>query len=243
MRASSVIIASAFVLLAMPVSAQKGAKIEIDLDGRGPFELLQDWNGGQRVLYWSSEDQLWVELFEAQSISGLADDANSRLKQIVSGGRHWQWRNTGYVPLVAQPAVPAGPTTEADFAAAIEHLHPDLGEPVQNSAANTTYQMQASTAGPVKAVALASTVLCQEGGAVCPVVLFSGGVPTSHTYLSQEDVWGLTISDGLPVLEVQQPASLLQIDVTTGAERELPQFAPRAAEDAPNRPRHIDDAG
>lgn len=243
MRLSTILVVSAAfaTLVSTEVSADGvgkfASKRSIDLDGKAPAELLQEWDGGQRVLFWSDSDRVWIQLFQGGRVSGVIDDDHSYFKRLVVDGRQWQWRNTGYVPLIEEAAVPASSTTDADFVAAVASLGADLGDQVQNSVANTTYLLKLKDADPVKGVFLASTVLCREGGAVCPVVLFLDGKPAFHTYLSQDAAWGLSSENGDLIFEYQLTTSVMQIDVQTGSEHELKQIEPRAAEEAPQRPR------
>lgn len=80
------------------------------------------------MLFWSVPDGLWIEVFHGRDVTGLVDDPRSYFKRIVAGGRQWQWRNKGFVPLIAEEAVAAGPASAEDFAAAIAPFSDDLAE-------------------------------------------------------------------------------------------------------------------
>ena len=209
----------------------------VDLDGASPDEMLQNTADGQRLLFWSEPDTVWVEVFRAPSVEGLVDDPRSYFKRIVSGGRQWQWRNEGFVPLLSAPAVVSGSANDEDFNAAVAALSGDLAEAPENSAANMVYQFIAPDGHTFKAVQLATTSLCMKGGSVCPlVVIQSGREPVIHLNDLSQD-WGFHYENGRTFVEFQSQTSILQIDLDGGAQRQLSMIAPVAAPDPPRHPR------
>ena len=237
-------IMAALVLAATPFSgfAQESVpgKDILDLDGKLPPEQLQDWNGGKRVLFWSVPDGLWVEIFRANSVTGLVDDDRSFFKRIVADGRQWQWRNVGFVPLVAEPAVASGSTTDADFAAALAAFEADLGEQPDNSSANQTFLYTTAAGETVRAVRLVTTSICAVGGSTCPLVVLRDAQPPKPVFFSLEGAWGFIEEEGNLLVEHQEELGVVQIDVETGTVNRLEAHVPMAAEAPPKNPRHVE---
>jgi hypothetical protein len=237
------VIAGVLGLLAFPVFAQDraGARWEIDLDGKVPPEVIQVWGGGHRVLYWDEKERAWIELYHGSTVIGLVDDPKSFFKRIVSDGRQWQWRNVGFVPLVAEPAVAAGQASEEDFAAAIAPLIGDLAEAPENSSANILYLFKRKNGPEVRAVRLASTVLCSEGGSVCPLVVQREDQPPLAVSFSLDAPWGFNEVGGRLYVEYQKDNELVQVDVVTGTTQNLGVIAPKKAEGQIREPRRYDE--
>lgn len=235
---------AALVLTATPFSglAQESVpgKDTLDLDGKLPPEQLQDWSGGKRVLFWSVPDGLWIEIFRASSVTGLVDDDRSFFKRIVADGRQWQWRNVGFVPLVAEPAVASGPTTDADFAAALTAFEADLGEVPDNSSANLTFLYTTAAGETVRAVRLVTSSICAVGGSTCPLVVLREARPPKPVFFSLEGAWGFFELGGNLLVEHQEEVGVMQIDVETGAVNRLEALVPMAAEAPPKNPRHVE---
>lgn len=235
---------AAIIVAAMPFSgvAQESVpgKDTLDLDGKLPPEQLQDWNGGMRLLFWSAPDGLWIEIFRAASVTGLVDDDRSFFKRIVADGRQWQWRNIGFVPLVAEPAVASGPTTDADFTAALAAFEADLGEVPGNSPANLTFLYTTAAGETVRAVRLVTSSICAVGGSTCPLVVLREAQPPKPVFFSLEGAWGFFEVGGKLLVEHQEEAGVMQIDVETGAVNRLEAVVPMAAEAPPKNPRHVE---
>lgn len=229
-------------VLSQPAIAQVNApeKTTLDLDGKLPPEQLQDWEGRKRVLFWSVPDGAWLEIFRAGSVTGLVEDDRSYFKRIVADGRQWQWRNEGFVPLVAQEAVAAGPTSDEDFSTALSIFEDDLAEMPANGAGNMTFMHRLETGETVKAVQLATTTICAAGGAVCPLVVMRPGHDPKAYFFSLDSAWGFFEAGDTLVLEYQQPTAVVQIDLDTGKETELEMIEPKAAQSPPNHPRHVE---
>lgn len=233
-----IVVAAIISLSGLPALSQVDNPADrrlLDLDGASPEEMLQNVPGGQRLLFWSEPNSVWVEVFRAPSVEGLVDDPRSYFKRVVAGGRQWQWRNEGFVPLLSAPAVVSGTASDDDFTEAMTLFSGELAEAPENSAANMVYQFAAPDGQKFKAIQLATTGLCMNGGAVCPlVVLQEGREPIAHLHnLTQE--WGFHHENGRTFIEFQSDTSILQIDLANGAERQLAMIAPVAA---PNPPRH-----
>lgn len=237
-------IVAALLLFATPCSvfAQESVpgKDILDLDGKLPPEQLEDWQGGKRVLFWSVPDGLWIDIFRAKSVSGLVDDDRSFFKRIVSEGRQWQWRNIGFVPLVSDPAVASGPTTDADFAAALVPFETDLGEIPGNSPANLTFLYTTASGENVKAVRLVTTSICALGGTTCPLVVLREARPPKPVFFSLDGTWGFFEAGDNLLVEHQEEKGIMQIDVETGVVNRLEAVVPVAAESPPKNPRHVE---
>lgn len=228
--------------LSQPAFAQVNAleKTTLDLDGKLPPEQLQDWKGGKRVLFWSVPDGAWLEIFHAGDVTGLVEDDRSYFKRIVADGRQWQWRNEGFVPLVASVAVAAGPTSDEDFNAALSIFEADLAEKPANGPGNTTFLHRLKTGETVKAVQLATTTICAAGGSECPLVILRPGHDPKAYFFSLDSEWGFYEAGDKLFVEYQQPTSVVQIDLDTGKETELEMIKPKAAQSPPNHPRHVE---
>ncbi|WP_299592500.1 hypothetical protein [uncultured Tateyamaria sp.] len=228
--------------LATPASAQDSfrTKIDVDLDGAAPDELVEHWQDGQRVLFWSKSDALWVEVFRGQDIVGFVDDPRSYFKRIVADGRQWQWRDVGFVPLIADQAVAAGVASDADFAAAIIPFQNDLASTPENSAANLAYLFRAKSGETLKAIHLATTSICTGGGSVCPLVIIRDGKEPSVVFVKLDLPWGFFEAKDRIFVEYQLDEGVTQIDLDTGAVSDLVLIEPVSAESPPRRPR---DAG
>lgn len=229
-------------LLTNPVLAQDNPadRTVIDLDGQAPAELLQEWQGGKRVLFWSVPDGLWIEVFHGRDVTGLVDDPRSYFKRIVAGGRQWQWRNKGFVPLIAEEAVAAGPASAEDFAAAIAPFSDDLAETPENSPANMTYLFRSGSGETIKGVRLATTSICAEGGAQCPLVVLREGQPPKTIFINLDLPWGFLEADGRVFVEYQLEAAVSQIDLGTGAVTQLNMIEPAPAQSPPRNPRYVE---
>lgn len=217
-----------------------GQKTSLDLDGKSPMEILQEWDGGKRVLFWSAPDKTWIEVFHAKQFTGLVDDERSFFKRIVADGRQWQWRNEGFVPLVAEVAVPAEQTSEADFQAASAVFAADLAELPANGAGNFTFLHQTGAGEGIKVVQLATTTICAAGGSECPLVVLRPQQPPKAYFVRLDSAWGLSDQGGKVYLEYQLDNAVARIDLDTGAEVEISLVAPRAAPSPPSHPRHAD---
>lgn len=215
-------------------------KSTLDLDGRLPLELLQDRSGQKHILFWSVPDEAWLEVFQGANVTGMVDDNHSYFKRIVADGRQWQWRNSGFVPLVADEAVPAGTTSDADFEDAIGLFADDLAELPENSPANMTFQLETGAGEEIKAIRLASTSICLAGGSQCPLVILREGHEPQSYLISLESSWGFFESGDALFVEYQQPTSVVQINLETGEESQLEMIPPRIALSPPKEPRHVE---
>ncbi len=242
LTARHIALAALLGVLSQPAFAQVNApeKTTLDLDGKLPPEQLQEWEGGKRVLFWSVPDEAWLEIFHAGNLTGLVEDDHSYFKRIVADGRQWQWRNEGFVPLVAEIAVAAGPTSDEDFEAALSIFEADLAETPANSAGNMTFLHRLETGETVKAVQLATTTICAAGGSECPLVVVRPGREPQAYFFSLDSAWGFFETDGRLFLEYQRPTGVMQIDLDTGKETELEMIQPKAAQSPPNHPRHVE---
>lgn len=229
-------------LLTNPVLAQDNPadRSVIDLDGQAPVELLQEWQGGKRVLFWSVSDGLWIEVFHGRDVTGLVDDPRSYFKRIVADGRQWQWRNQGFVPLIAEEAVAAGPTSAEDFATAIASFSDDLAETPENSSANMTYLFRSGSGETIKGVRLATTSICAEGGAQCPLVVLREEQPPRVIFINLDLPWGFLEADGRIFVEYQLETAVSQIDLGTGAVSQLNMIEPAPAQSPPRNPRYVE---
>lgn len=229
-------------VLSQPAFAQMHApeKTTLDLDGKMPPEQLQEWEGGKRVLFWSVPDSAWLEIFRAGDVTGLVEDGRSYFKRIVADGRQWQWRNEGFVPLVAEIAVAAGPTSDKDFSAAVSVFEADLAEKPTNSPGNMTFLHRLETGETLKAVQLATTTICAAGGSECPLVILRQGRDPKAYFFSLDSEWGFFEAGDKLFLEYQEPSSVVQIDLHTDKETELEMIEPKAAQSPPNNPRHVE---
>ncbi|WJS87221.1 hypothetical protein [Paracoccus sp. TOH] len=229
-------------VLSQPAFAQVNApeKTTLDLDGKLPPEQLQEWEGGKRVLFWSVPDGAWIEIFRAGNVTGLVEDNRSFFKRIVADGRQWQWRNEGFVPLVAEVAVAAGPTNDDDFDAAVSIFEADLAEKPSNGAGNMTFLHRTEKGEIVKAVQLATTTICAAGGSECPLVVLRPGRDPQAYFFSLDSAWGFFEAGGKLQLEYQRPKAVVQVDMATGNETELEMIEPKAAQSPPNHPRHVE---
>lgn len=242
LTAGHIALAALLGVLSQPAFAQVNAleKTTLDLDGKLPPEQLQEWEGRKRVLFWSVPDGAWLEIFRAGNVTGLVEDDHSYFKRIVADGRQWQWRNEGFVPLVAEIAVAAGPTSDEDFEAALSIFEADLAEKPANSAGNMTFLHRLETGETVKAVQLATTTICAAGGSECPLVVVRPGREPQAYFFSLDSAWGFFETDGRLFLEYQRPTGVMQIDLDTGKETELEMIQPKAAQSPPNHPRHVE---
>lgn len=242
LTARHIVLAALLGVLSQPAFAQVNApeKTTLDLDGKLPPEQLQEWEGRKRVLFWSVPDGAWLEIFRAGNVTGLVEDDHSYFKRIVADGRQWQWRNEGFVPLVAEIAVAAGPTSDEDFEAALSMFKADLAEIPANGAGNMTFLHSLETGETVKAVQLATTTICAAGGSECPLVVMRPGRDPKAYFFSLDSAWGFFETDGRFFLEYQRSTSVMQIDLDTGKETELDMIQPKAAQSPPNHPRHVE---
>lgn len=228
--------------LASPVLAQDNPadRSVIDLDGQAPAELLQEWQAGKRVLFWSVPDGVWIEVFHGSDVSGLVDDPRSYFKRIVADGRQWQWRNRGFVPLIAEEAVAAGATNAEDFAAAIAPFSDDLAETPENSPANMTYLFRSGSGETIKGVRLATTSICAEGGAQCPLVVLREGQLPRVIFINLDLSWGFQEAGGRIFVEYQLETAVSQIDLETGTVAQLMMIEPAPARNPPRNPRNVE---
>lgn len=229
------------VSLCLATAAQADTKETIDLDNMAPAELLITEGDVRTVHYWSSQNEMWLELFRSNSeIEGFAEDPQSSLSQIKSGGRFWQWRDVAYVPLVSQEPIISGQLTDEDFAMAVEFIG-DFEDVPENSPANM--ELSIEVAGePSTGALLGGTVFCSLGGTNCPIVIFKDGAPQSAVYVTISQSWGVSRrsnDNGFPYIESQQENSLLLIDGETGEEVELQGIAPSRSEPQPQSPKDL----
>lgn len=240
--ARNLAIAASLVCFAQAAVAQGDAtqRAPLDLDGRMPAEQLEDMGGYKRVLFWSSESGIWLEVFRAKAITGLVEDSQSYFKRIVADGRQWQWRNEGFVPLIVNEAVAAGPVSNADFKEALQPFEADLASLPENGSANLAFLHRPQDAEPIKAVWLATTSVCAEGGASCPLVILRPGRDPRAIYISLDSAWGFYEAKGKTYVEYQRQAEVVQIDLETGAETVLAMIEPTTASSPPKEPRHAE---
>lgn len=222
-------------------SAEAETKETIDLDHVAPAELLIVDGDVRTIHYWSVQNGLWLELFRSNTeIEGIADDPQSALSQIKSGGRYWQWRNDAYVPLVAEQAVIAGELDDSLFEKAAAFLG-EFDEVPDNSPANMKVAIEIG-GEPSIAALLGGTVFCSMGGTNCPIIIFKDGEPQSAVYVTISQPWGMSRGvnqNGYPYIESQLDHSLLLIDTETGEENGLPGIAPKQSDPQPQRPKDL----
>lgn len=229
------------VVLSLASAAQADSKETIDLDNAAPAELLITEGDSRTVHYWSRQNEMWLELFRSNSdIEGFAEDPQSSLSQIKSGGRFWQWRDDAYVPLVSQEPILSGELTDEVFAKAVMFLG-DFDEVPENTPANMELAIEVAGEPSIGAL-LGGTVFCSLGGTNCPIVIFKDGSPQSAVYVTISQSWGISLrsnANGFPYVETQQEKSLLMIDSQSGEEFEIQGITPRRSEPQPQSPKDL----
>lgn len=233
----------AFLALLLATAAAKTSDaFEVELNGKPPYELIEELdNGGSRLLFWSTADNAWLEIFRSEGEIGLSEDPNSVLKMVKDGERFWQWRNTNYVPLVAEPAREYRPLPDDLYARAYEQFH-ELGfdEMPPNSPVNMVYGLPLAPRQMSEVIVIADPLFCRNGGTVCPVLTMTKN-EIGKTYLPIGEMWGVSPrvgQDGLHYLEVQREDSIeLRNPMSPEKTGEIDAIAPTIAEPQPSRPR------
>lgn len=82
-----------------------------------------------------------------------------------------------------------------------------------------TYLFRSGSGETIKGVRLATTSICAEGGAQCPLVVLREGQPPKTIFINLDLPWGFLEADGRVFVEYQLEAAVSQIDLGTGQSR------------------------